>query len=207
MTTFYLDYENGNDSNDGSTWALAGKVCETCGKKYYIGVREGQKSFSGRKYCSLKCRRLWNKDLVGVCKANSGSFKTGHIPAIKGKHHRESTKIKISINKKGKSNGARPIEVRKKISESQRGEKAHLWRGGRTNQNKMIRMSLGYRIWREAVFKRDNWTCQKCAIKGGELHPHHIMEFAKYPELRFALTNGITLCHDCHKQTTSYGVN
>jgi 5-methylcytosine-specific restriction endonuclease McrA len=207
MTIFYLDYENGNDSNDGSTWALDGKVCETCGKKYYIGVREGKKRFLGRKYCSLKCRRIWNKDLTGVCKANSGSFKTGNVPWNEGKPPSESTKIKISINKKGKSNGARSIEVRRKISESQRGEKSHLWRGGVTKQNKMVRESLEYRIWRETVFKRDNWTCQECGIKGGELHQHHIMEFAKYPELRFALTNGLTLCDDCHKRTPSYGVN
>jgi len=26
MTTFYLDYENGDDSNNGSTWALAWKT-------------------------------------------------------------------------------------------------------------------------------------------------------------------------------------
>lgn len=55
------------------------------------------------------------------------------------------------------------------------------------------------RLWREAVFARDNWTCQKCKIMGGELNPHHIKNFAECPELRTSIENGITLCEKCLK--------
>jgi 5-methylcytosine-specific restriction endonuclease McrA len=64
----------------------------------------------------------------------------------------------------------------------------------------LIRAGIDFRLWREAVFARDNWTCQRCLKRGGQiLHPHHIKSFAKYPELRFAIDNGTTLCRDCHK--------
>jgi len=64
-----------------------------------------------------------------------------------------------------------------------------------------------YREWRVAVFERDNYTCQKCNEKGGELNAHHICGFKDYPELRFEIKNGITFCKKCHgKFHKKYGV-
>jgi HNH endonuclease len=58
-----------------------------------------------------------------------------------------------------------------------------------------------YNDWRLAVLKRDKRTCQRCGYQGKKLHAHHIKEYAKYPELRIAIENGITLCPDCHRKT------
>jgi len=69
---------------------------------------------------------------------------------------------------------------------------------GNTKENIRIRASIESRLWREAVFARDNYTCQKCSKRGGRLHPHHMKSFAEYPELRFAIDNGQTLCVTCH---------
>lgn len=66
----------------------------------------------------------------------------------------------------------------------------------RTNQD--IRNSKQYADWRTSVFKRDLYTCQHCKQVGGELNAHHIKPFAKYKELRFEITNGLTLCKPCH---------
>ena len=79
------------------------------------------------------------------------------------------------------------------------GEKSHWWRGGITPENKRVRMSMEYRLWREAIFARDNWTCQKTGIKGGGLHAHHLQNFSQYPELRFAIDNGVTFNQESHK--------
>lgn len=101
---------------------------------------------------------------------------------------------------KGKKGCYKVSEItRKKIGKANKGEKSHFWKGGVCPKNLRIRKSLNFCLWRESVFVRDNWTCQKCMVKGGIIHPHHIQNFAQYPELRFALDNGITLCKNCHR--------
>lgn len=47
----------------------------------------------------------------------------------------------------------------------------------------------------------------KCVIcgKGGKLQSDHIKPFALYPELRFDVNNGRTLCISCHIKTDTYG--
>ena len=90
-------------------------------------------------------------------------------------------------------------ETRRKLSEVHKGDKNSNWKGGITPEKKKIRTGIEWRLWREAVYARDNWTCQKCGDdKGGNLNPHHIQNFADYPELRFAINNGITFCRECH---------
>lgn len=52
--------------------------------------------------------------------------------------------------------------------------------------------------WRTEVFERDNYDCQKCGQHGGTLNAHHILGWARYEEARFKVSNGITLCWECH---------
>lgn len=96
------------------------------------------------------------------------------------------------------------VETRKKISLAMRGSKTHLWKGGVWPKNKLIRKSLEYRLWRESVFERDGYTCIWCGHKGGNLNSDHIKPFAFFPELRFAIDNGRTLCVPCHRKTETY---
>lgn len=96
-------------------------------------------------------------------------------------------------------------ETRRRMSVSHLKEKAPNWKGGITPINQKIRQSLDYRLWREAVFKRDVFTCQECKQVGGQLNADHIKPFSLFPELRFAIDNGRTLCEPCHKKTDSYG--
>ena len=88
------------------------------------------------------------------------------------------------------------------------GSKNPRWNGGITPINEKIRKSVEYRLWRESVYARDAWTCQKCKDNtGGNLNPHHILNFSEWIELRFAIDNGITLCTKCHnKFHKKYGV-
>ncbi len=97
------------------------------------------------------------------------------------------------------------IEWRKNHSERQQGEKSHRWKGGRTSSEMKLRNSIEYKLWRESIFKRDNFTCIWCGKKGGKLNADHIKPFSLFPELRFAIDNGRTLCYDCHKTTDTFG--
>ncbi len=72
------------------------------------------------------------------------------------------------------------------------------YQGGISAENHIIRNSTEIKIWRKKVFERDNYTCQNCGEKGGELNAHHIKMFSQFPELRFDVSNGLTLCKKCH---------
>ena len=61
-----------------------------------------------------------------------------------------------------------------------------------------------YLQWRSDVFQRDNWTCKTCGKRGCYLEAHHNKSWAKYPKLRYKVSNGITLCRECHKLTNNY---
>lgn len=93
----------------------------------------------------------------------------------------------------------------KQISKRQKGRLSHLWRGGVTNEDRIMRNSAAYDNWRKSVFSRDNYTCQFCGERGGRLTADHIKEWFLYPALRFDVSNGRTLCEPCHRKTETFG--
>lgn len=127
----------------------------------------------------------------------------GKTTWIKGKKvgpRSEETKRKISEAQKGKPRKKHTEETRRMLSEMNKGEKSYLWKGGITPENNKIRISLEYRLFKEAVFARDNWTCQKYMKRGGDLVAHHLQNFSSVPELRTSISNGITLSEKAHKE-------
>ncbi len=85
-------------------------------------------------------------------------------------------------------------------SEMMKGENHYNWRGGTTSERASDMISREYKEWRKEVFERDEYTCQNCGDKkGGNLRAHHLAGWSKNPDLRHEVSNGITLCDDCHK--------
>lgn len=96
------------------------------------------------------------------------------------------------------------------LSNKMMGDKNPNWKGGVSKESDIIRKSIEYKLWRQAVFERDQFTCVWCGHKSNglrpsDIHPDHIKPFADYPELRFAIDNGRTLCIPCHKTTDTWG--
>jgi hypothetical protein len=181
--------------------------CKICKKQYYR--RSDRKS----NYCSKICfnkskidKPAWNKGIdhlsveakKRIGEAIKKRFKEkGHPKGMLGKKHTQETKIKQGLWRPNEE------QLKKMIH---KGEKHPNWKGGITPINLRIRTSKEYKIWRLQIFKRDNFTCIDCGNnKGGNLNADHIKPFALYPESRLDLSNGRTLCIDCHKKTETYG--
>ncbi len=129
---------------------------------------------------------------------------------------RKEVRDKLSKSKKGKkfstehknnmskTNHMRRFEDRKKHSAKLQGIPIGEWSGFKSDFNRRLRSGSKWKIWRELVFLRDNFTCQNsnceyCDNKiGVMLHPHHIKPLAQYPELAFKIENGITYCKEFH---------
>jgi endogenous inhibitor of DNA gyrase (YacG/DUF329 family) len=161
-----------------------GKVlyCPRCGKGYYVS-----KTFiKTRKYCSYDCaNKSASRSVELTCKYCKSKYTT-----TRGQVKNRGSKY---CSRKCKDLNARLTF----------GENHYMWKGG--GKSKRIRKGAKWKEWRTAVFERDDYTCQKCGDKSGkgnqvELHPHHVKQFAYYPDLRFDIDNGLTLCKDCHIQ-------
>lgn len=128
-----------------------------------------------RKYCSPSCRSKY-------CFAPERNPKVGKKLS---QEHREAL-------------SASHIGVQAK-------EKHPRWKGGQyATARKEDMASLPYKRWRQAVFQRDNYRCIDCGV-GGYLHADHILPYATYPDLRYELSNGRTLCAPCHIKTPTFG--
>ena len=154
-----------------------------------------------------------------------GGFPKGNVPWNKGKSgystrwkggkHSKEAKEKMRVaklgwkfteeHKKNISNSLKGKMPKNLSSLDNSGANSHWWKDGITDENELARKQKEFRLWRKSVFERDNYTCQKCGkrSKAGDrinLHPHHIKNFSDFPELRFVVKNGITLCEKCHRK-------
>jgi len=123
---------------------------------------------------------------------------------------------KGNTHRRGKKMPPMTEETRIKNRNSHLGSKNGNWKGGSNRPlAKLIRESYKYRMWRSAIFERDNWTCQTCNERGCRLEAHHIKRFARIlkdsnitsveqslacDEL-WMIDNGVTLCLGCHNLT------
>jgi hypothetical protein len=154
--------------------------CPTCGEKFEARV------CSNRMYCSRDCipiptpPRWWEMENAEDTKKKIVASLTGY------KHTSEARKNMSRANMGNKS------------TLGKYGPESNAWKGGKTKEYRRLRNRRDWKEWREAVYQRDNYTCQKCQNGGVHLHPHHILNQCQFTDKVFDLDNGITLCKDCH---------
>lgn len=166
-------------------------------------MRVGSKNpFYGRKHSSETLAKM------RICRSGAKN-------AFYGKRHTQEALTRMSISRKGKCVGPANINwnkprseaVKKKVSNTRItlkiavGAKNPNWRGGKSRGRKAEMATTRYKEWRKAVFKRDDYKCQMCPKRGGYLQADHIKPWAYFPELRYDVNNGRTLCLSCHRKT------
>lgn len=159
---------------------------------------------------------------------NKGQFTKGNKTWNTGKKWPEMSKMKLG-SKNPMFGKKLTIEHKNKLSKIAKEKGFGKWMVGKTQSPEQIRKfkesmikkfdSIGrktkrertilcgreeYKKWRSDVFARDGWTCQTCGVRGCYLEAHHIKSWAKFPQLRYEINNGVTLCKGCHKLTDSY---
>jgi 5-methylcytosine-specific restriction endonuclease McrA len=129
------------------------------------------------------------------------------VSPTKGKRLSDETRQKMSeaakqrgSNRTGKYHTA---ETRMKISQTARERKQRqvdiARYTGRFEKQSANDAAAARRRWRFDVFARDDFTCQQCGdTRGYDLVAHPIKPVAEHPELRYEVSNGITLCGACY---------
>lgn len=183
------------------------RKCIRCNKEFKI--------FKSRtkKYCSYKCFYLnggrWkNKTIIKdkfclTCGKKLG-WSARYQPQRNIKYCRKCFTKSVNFNQKASKGWFKKGQLvwNKGLKGFMAGEKNSNWKGGISKINRSERknamQTIEYKLWRKSVFERDHYTCIKCLSKG-KIQADHIKPWAIYPELRYAIDNGQTLCENCHK--------
>lgn len=180
-------------------------------KKYKVCQRTILQNLHKRNYKLLSSKEATphlNIDWFGVYK----EYLTGiSIDELGKKYNCSGSVIKHQFRK----NNLKTRTV-KECNSSRKGDKHPNWQGGITKKfcsiKQQLRADIHMKMWRKAVFDRDNYTCQDCYKTNCYLEAHHkyplrkilqdfdivlLAEALNCKEL-WDINNGITLCQECH---------
>ncbi len=148
------------------------RSCVTCGNEFLIYPSSLKQS--PRKYCSRNC--FWKAYLRDL-KAK------GLNSGCQGKHWKHTD------------------EYRAKLSQSRKGTQNPNWQGGLSLIRSRYRRDFRHIIWKRKVLERDEHECCECQDVSNisKLEAHHLREYALYVDQRYDVENGVTLCHNCHR--------
>lgn len=145
------------------------------------------------KECNTICKK--RQDQLKIWKGCCVSCTQKQVTNLPERKELTRKNARIQVLKQGGIPNAKPFGIR-----DTRGVNHYNWQGGITPLRVAIWQSKEYQNWRNSVFQRDNYKCVACGINDHKLEADHIKSFSLYPELRFDIDNGRTLCKKCHKE-------
>ena len=197
------------------------RKCPTCGKEFQDYKKSKQI------YCSRECAYISPAFGRKISQASVGRKLSEEARkniglATKKKWQNEEFKMRvgkaISLGRVGirvSDEGRESIRRAALLNTPKRTDHWN-WQGGITPVRESIRKTFEYKQWVQAVFERDNFTCQHCKRRGGDLEADHypkafaqlldtynienIQDARSCKEL-WSLDNGRTLCMECHLKT------
>lgn len=194
------------------------RECATCGKTFK------RPPSMIRRFCSNACKGKWYSQFVSG--PSHHNWKGGKVErtcivcGVKFLKH-------VSNVRNGEGLFCSHLCADKNMAITRKGiprpcvakDKNHNWKGGISSPSSIVRNSIKYANWRDGVFARDKYTCQKCGQIGRTLHAHHKKRFSailddmsqNYPLLALVdvsknnsalwdVSNGVTLCKRCHTE-------
>jgi 5-methylcytosine-specific restriction endonuclease McrA len=184
-------------------------ICPVCSNSFIVE----KKAFNERTptYCSRQCAprsESWKRNLGESLRVSEKAQeqRVRSVIAMNQSRTREERSQDAIDSWKDPESRERRMKSIKLRSESeewksarhfQKGAAHPKYTGGRRERN--IEMArYPYKQWRLNVFRRDDFTCQRCFSRKSGLVAHHIKHWAEYPELRYEVSNGVTLCDKCH---------
>lgn len=173
-------------------------TCVICGNEFENTCNSSRELYLKRKYCSRACAGKGTLNARNTPEAHRKQAETQRGVSKSEKHCKNISKgLKNSEKaiatqfKRGKLNPA--------YGRSQKGQLNSNWKGGITNPNQKLRNDPQMNTWRIQVYQRDNYTCQKCGVKG-YLQAHHIIPISQDISKIFDIDNGLTVCVSCHEK-------
>jgi 5-methylcytosine-specific restriction endonuclease McrA len=144
--------------------------CQNCREKFE--VLSNKVKYRGQRFCSRKCANSFTAIVAKpLCKCGCGQKCSKQKNEYVERHH-------PILNRRGLKGSLNPN-----------------WQGGMPRRP---HNSPEHIEFRKLVFKRDNFTCQDCGERGVKINAHHIVPVSVDISLIGELTNGVTLCHECH---------
>ena len=177
------------------------KLCVTCGEEFESNINR-------KKFCSRECKHQYDRK-------HKRPKTPVHCDECGKLTYKYISQVKAYLDGKQKHMFcSHACRMRHYAS----GENNSHWKGGITHYRKRIRELTESKVWTLAVLTRDDFTCQLCSQRGGDLHVHHAIPFAILLESLRALveqdkdlvqsahafkpmwnvSNGITVCKSCH---------
>jgi len=181
-----------------------------------IGKEELEELYLNQKLSCLTIAKMKDISLKQVSRylkyhcIPTRAFSTKGLQTRAGAVLSKETRNKISQAHTGKAlSPEHRAKVVKTLKFGLKGKDNHFWKGGITPETirrlNKLRNHKSVKLWRKAVFERDDGTCVLCGAKNKVMHADHIKPFSKFPELRTSIENGRVLCVPCHRDTDTYG--